>query len=188
VNTTLDYRNTFLCICADDGIQQKRWFPVVKAEHSEVRSLLGRPVSQLDQDKGSYVDEERNVFQLLNKGETEPIEVEQLGATENSELEVLLKASLKERKTRKLNGDSRRAQQRNRNNRHKQRAFQVVSCASEAPSLETAPGAQPSSSTENGAASESRAQLNLRQKLVEVRRRIGYVQKRGTTRDSTTAT
>jgi hypothetical protein len=179
VNTTLDYRNTFLCICSDDGVQQKRWFPVIKAEHSEVRSLLGRPVLQIDQQRGSYVDEEGNVFQLLNKGETEPIEVEQLGATENSELEVLLEASLKERKTRKLNGDSKRMRPKNRNNGRKQRALQVAISAPESSGPETKPGAQSSRRTEDGAPSEAPVLLNLRQKLAEVRRRIGYVQKRG---------
>ena len=81
MNTSLDYRNRFLCVLADDGIQQKCWFPVIEAEHSEVRTLLGRPVTQLDPGKGTYVDEEGNVFQLLDKGETKPIEVEHLPGT-----------------------------------------------------------------------------------------------------------
>ena len=78
MNTNLDYRNSFLCVLTDDGIDQKCWFPVFKAEHSEVLSLLGRSVTQLHQRKGTYVDEEGNMFQLLNKGETKPIEVERL--------------------------------------------------------------------------------------------------------------
>jgi hypothetical protein len=91
VNTSLDYRNRFLCVLADDGIQQKCWFPVIEAEHSEVRTLLGRPVTQLDPGKGTYVDEEGTVFQLLDKGDTKPIEVEHLPRREKTELEVLLR-------------------------------------------------------------------------------------------------
>ena len=51
------------------------------------------------------MDEEGNVFQLLDKGETKPIEVEHLPGTEKTGLEVLLEASLKEGQT---NGKTRR--------------------------------------------------------------------------------
>jgi hypothetical protein len=178
VNTTLDYRNTFLCICADDGIQQKRWFPVIKAEHSEVRSLLGRPVSQLDQDKGSYVDEEGNVFQLLNKGETEPIEVEHLPGTEKTGLEVLLEASLKEGKSdEKING-AKRLLKKNRRVNRKQQALPVTIRKPEAGTAEAPIGIETTTSTQAAVSTES-VRLNLRQKLAEVRRRVGYIQKRG---------
>ncbi len=179
MRASLDYRNEFLCVLIENGVEERNWFPISRASYAEVRTMLRRPIRTVNQQEGIYVDEEGNVFQLLNKGATEPIEVEQLGANENSELEVHLEASLKERKPRKLNGDLRRMQQKNRTHREKQQALQVVGSASESPSVETTPGDQSSSSAENGAASEVPVQLNLRQKLAEVRRRIGYIQKRG---------
>ena len=144
MNTSLDYRNRFLCVLADDGIQQKCWFPVIEAEHSEVRTLLGRPVTQLDPGKGTYVDEEGNVFQLLDKGDTKPIEVEHLPATEKTELELLLQASLKEEKTHEQNGDSKKMQPKNRPNGRKRQVLPTNGAALQLPAPETTVSAQPS--------------------------------------------
>ena len=70
-------------------------------------------------------------------------------------------------------------QRKHRNNGREQQALQVDSSAPQSLSPETAASAQPSAEAGNGGASEAPVQLNLRQKLAEVRRRIGYVQKRG---------
>jgi hypothetical protein len=51
-----------------------------------------------DSEEGLYVDEEGNVFRLLDKGETKPIEVEHVPVREKTGLEVLLEASLEEKK------------------------------------------------------------------------------------------
>ncbi len=179
MNISLDYRNSFLCVLTNDGIHQKCWFPVMKAEYSEVHIYLGRPVKQIDPGKGTYVDEEGNVFQLLDKGETKPIEVEHIPGMEKSELEVLLEASLKEKKTDERNGDSKRMQRKNRNNGRKAHALQINGSAPQSLNPDTTVSAPPSADAANGAASEAPVQLNLRQKLAEVRRRIGYIQKRG---------
>jgi len=175
----LDYRYGFLCVLIENGIEPKKWFPVSRTDYAEVQTLLGRPVTNVNLQEGVYVDEEGNVFQLLDKGETKPIEVEHPPGTEKTGLEVLLEASLKERKTHKPNGDSKRMQQKNRNNGRKQQAMQVDSSALQSLSPETTASAQASAAAANGAASETPVQLNLRQKLAEVRRRIGYIQKRG---------
>jgi hypothetical protein len=128
---------------------------------------------------GIYLDEEGNVFQLLDKGETKPIEVEHFPGTEKTELEVLLEASMEGRKTNEQNGGSKRVQRKNRNNGRKQGALEVDGSAPESLSSTETASAEPSADTTNGAASDAPVQLNLRQKLAEVRRRIGYVQKRG---------
>jgi hypothetical protein len=176
----LDYRHRFLCVLIQNAIDAKKWFPVSRADHAEVQTLLYRPVTSVNQEEGIYVDEEGNVFQLLNKGKTKPIEVEQLPATEKSELEALLEASLKGKKAHKQNGDSRRMQQKHRNNGHKQEALQMDSSASKSLSPEATASAGASSGATNVVGGYGTpAQLNLRQKLAEVRRRIGYVQKRG---------
>ncbi len=142
-------------------------------------TLVGRPVTRVDQREGIYVDEEGNVYRLADKGETKPIEVEHLPGTEKTELEVLLEASLKGNKTDKPNGDSKRMQQKNRNNGRKAHAPQLNGSAPQSLSPETTASAPPNAHAANAAPSAAPVQLNLRQKLVEVRRRIGYVQKRG---------
>jgi hypothetical protein len=183
MKTGLDFRKDFLCVLAEsqapDGLVIREWYPVREAGQAEVQILCGRPVTKISSSEGIYVDEEGNVFQLLDKGETKPIEVEHPPGTEKTGLEVLLEASLKERKTHKPNGDSKRMQQKNRNNGRKQQALQVDSSAPESLSPETTASAQAISDAANGAAAEAPVQLNLRQKLAEVRRRIGYIQKRG---------
>ncbi|MGO9607790.1 MAG: ERF family protein [Candidatus Binataceae bacterium] len=55
----------------------------------------------------------------------------------------------------------------------------MVTAKPEARQAETAPAAETSASTVDVAAPEDLVRLNLRQKLAEVRRRIGYIQKRG---------
>src|ERR1019366_7394011 len=118
MQTKLDYKRDFLCVLSEfevpDGPHSRRlvkeWYPVHPAEEAEVRALVGRAVTATDPDEAIYVDEEGNVFQLLDKGETKPIEVEHLPGTEKTGLEVLLEASLKGRKADKQNGDSKRMQ------------------------------------------------------------------------------
>ncbi len=156
----------------------KEWHPIHLAEEAEVRALVGRPLTAIDSEEAIYVDEDGNVFQLLNKGKTKPIEVEHLPGTGKTELEVLLETSLKERKKHEQQGGSKRMQ-KNRNNGRKQQALQVDGSAPQSLSSKETASAQPSANTTNGSASEAPVQLNLRQKLAEVRRRIGYVQKRG---------
>ena len=55
----------------------------------------GRPVTSVNQQERIYVDEEGNVYQLADEGETKPIAVEHLSGTEKTDLEVMLEASLK---------------------------------------------------------------------------------------------
>src|ERR1035441_3078350 len=95
MRASLDYRNRFLCVLVENGIEPKKWYPVSRTDYAEVQTLLGRPVTSTNLQEGIYVDEEGNVYQLLDKGETKPIEVEHLPGTEKTELEVLLEASLK---------------------------------------------------------------------------------------------
>ncbi len=182
MKTTLEYKDDFLYVVEEkDGAtgSAKKWLPVRRADYAEAQTLRGRPVTSVNQQEGVYVDEEGNVFQLANKGETKPIEVEHLPGTGKTELEVLLEASLKGRKTNGRNGGSKRMQQKNRNNGRKQQAPQTNGSAPQSLSPETAASTQPVATAANVTAAEAPLQLNLRQKLAEVRRRIGYVQKRG---------
>ena len=103
----------------ENAIEPKKWFPISTSDYAEVQTLLGRSVKGVNLQEGIYVDEEGNVFQLLNKGETKPIEIEHLPGGEKTELEVLLKASLNGKKPHEQNGDSKRMQRKNRNNGRK---------------------------------------------------------------------
>src|SRR5208283_4598744 len=183
MKTSLDFRKDFLCVLTESGAPNgsfvREWYPVREADQADVQILCGRPVTKISSAEGIYVDEEGNVFELMDKGETKPIEVEHLPGTGKTEVEVLPKASLNGRKTNGQNGGSKRMHRKNRNNGRNLRALQIDSSAPESLSPETTPSAQPSADSANGAASDAPVQLNLRQKLAEVRRRISYIQKRG---------
>jgi ERF superfamily len=125
------------------------------------------------------VNEERNVFQLLDKGETKPIEVEHLPGTEKTDLEVMLEASLKRVQGNGKSSGAKRLLKKNRNSGRKQQASQDGSANPEERRTEAPAAVDTSASTFDVTAARAPAQLNLRQKLAEVRRRIGYVQKRG---------
>ena len=79
MKATLAYRDGFLNIVEEENgptESTKKWFQVRRAEYAEVQTVLGRPVTSVNLQEGIYVDEEGNPFQLLDKGETKPIEVE----------------------------------------------------------------------------------------------------------------
>jgi hypothetical protein len=186
ITTRLAYREGFLCVLGERGSTEssesttaKLWYPIREAEEAEVGTLLGRPVTEIDAKEGIYIDEEGTVYQLAEKGETEPMAVEEIPG-EAGELAELLTASLK-------NGNSSgrvptHALQRP-TGRRKRKGSNETNGA-------TKPGSE---QPRGGAVREAPAllinspvqsnhhllQLNLRQKLAEVRRRIGYIQKRG---------
>ncbi len=97
MKATLEYKDDFLCVVEKKdratGLA-KKWLQVRRADYAEVQTLLGRPVTSVNQQEGIYVDEEGNVYQLADKGATKPIEVERLVGTEKTDSEVLLEASL----------------------------------------------------------------------------------------------
>jgi len=51
-----------------------------QADEAEARTMLGRPLTEVDSNEGIYIDEEGNVFQLAEKGATKAIEVERSSA------------------------------------------------------------------------------------------------------------
>src|SRR5271155_4137475 len=100
MKATLEYKDDFLCVVEEnDGATEpaQKWLPVHRMDYAAAQTLLGRPVKSGNQHEGIYVDEEGAVYQLADKGETNPIAVEHLPRRE-SELEVLLEASLKGKK------------------------------------------------------------------------------------------
>src|SRR5208282_6651237 len=151
MRASLDYRNEFLCVLVANGIEPKKWYPVSRTDYAEVQTLLGRPLTSANLQEGIYVDEEGNVFQLLDKGEMKPIEVEHLPGTEKTKREALPEASLKGKKMHEQNGDSKRMQRKNRTNGGKQQALQVDSSAPQSLSPDTTASAEPVADAANGA-------------------------------------
>jgi hypothetical protein len=180
--TTLEYRNDFLYVVEEKDFATgaaKKWLPVRKADHAEAQTLRGRPVTSVDQQEGIYVDEEGNVYQLADKGETKPIAVELLSGTEKTELEVMLEASLKGGQVNGKSSSAKRLLKKNRSSGRKPQVSPVGTKSSEARPADAPTAVETSASSFDFAAPGNPVRLNLRQKLAEVRRRIGYVQKRG---------
>jgi len=157
----------------------RQWYPVHKADRSEVRALLGLPVKQIDSGEGIYADEEGNVFRLAEGGRTKAIEIEQCAG----KLEVAMNtggASFNE-------GIPSAEEAANQNHRHSGRhrgpnVQRKAQAARGRPSESSGARSAGNGSQEeeaNLAESVTFVRLNLRQKLAVVRRRIAYVQKRG---------
>jgi hypothetical protein len=115
----------------------------------------------------------------VDKGETKPIKVEQLAGTEKTELEKLLEASLNGTKEGGQNGAPKPLFKKNRNGNRKQLRLQATPATTEPKRAETLHPLEPVAPAPIDAPIEDSVRLNLRQKLAEVRRRIGYIQKRG---------
>ena len=92
---------------------------------------------------------------------------------------MLLEASLKREQANGKNSGAKRLLKKNRSRARKQQTSQNGSANPEARPAETPAAVETSARILDLAAPEAAVQLNLRQKLAEVRRRIGYVQKRG---------
>jgi hypothetical protein len=177
MKATLEYKDDLLCVVEKEDSSSGgagKWHPVRKANYAEVQALLGRPIICVNKQEGIYVDDDGNVYQPADKAETRPIAVEPLLSTKKTELETLLEASLNGGAGQKE--DAKRVHRRIRNNGRKPKpALQVVSPSPEPASAET-----PTIGVKSAPSSpQEPSQLNIRQKLAEVRRRIGYVQKRG---------
>ena len=188
MKSTLDYLNGYLCILIEseaDASSRRgapgsicEWYAVRETAEAEVATLIGRPVTSVESEEGLYVDEDGNVFQLLDKHKTKPIAVESRSEAEQTELELLLEASLKGGQANGQSSGAKRLLKKNRSRARKQQASQNGSANPEARPAEIPTAIERSVSTSD-IAPGAPVQLNLRQKLAEVRRRIGYVQKRG---------
>jgi hypothetical protein len=178
MRNTIGFREGLLCILQERK-ESTAWLPVREANDGERPTLDGRPVSLIDSQEGTYVDEEGTVYQLMDKGDTKPIKVEHPAGTEKSELEGLLEASLNGTKRGGHNGGPKPLFKKNRSGSRKQLRLQAAPATTGPKRAESSPAVEPSAPTPNGAGVEDFVRLNLRQKLAEVRRRIGYIQKRG---------
>jgi hypothetical protein len=166
-----------------DGPNQrplKLWYPIREAQEAELNGLIGRLVTEVDVNEGIYVDEEGTVFQLAGKADTKPI-LDNEETDDGGGLEQLLAASLKSGNS-TANGRTHALQQPKRCRRRRDKLItenarreRIVSQAPAATSV-----VQSSLLRDDvDHTTDELPRLNLRQKLAEVRRRIGYIQKRG---------
>jgi ERF superfamily len=152
------------------------------AEEAEVRTLVERPVTEVNSDEGIYVDEEGIVFQLTEKRRSKPMEVEQSACERETSgadtAQTLVNGRAKEGKgseeaaSEVHNGKVRKERTPNRRAR----------CSSARARFANGLSAHIDGDTtreDTAFVAPMFAQLSLRQKLAVVRRRIPYVQKRG---------
>jgi hypothetical protein len=188
--TTLDYKKGSLCVLTETAISDRArravlvrvWHSVHDADEAEVRTLLGRPVTEVNSDEGIYIDEEGNVFQLAEKGRSKPMEIEQ-PASEGEPAGADAQASVNGRapKEGKPSGGAasdnhgeKVGQGRIPRKKAKRRSARAVSANGLGAHIDDGAARE-----DSGFAAPMFAQLGLRQKLAVVRRRISYVQKRG---------
>jgi hypothetical protein len=185
MKTSLDYRKESLCVLAQyevldgrhPGTLVKEWYPIRPANEAESAALLGRPLTEVDSGEGIYVDEEGNVFQLAEKGTTRPIEVERSSVEREDESNGQTVPPDDEEAPRGIGTSASKAKREVRlKTRRRDRALRNGflrdhSTHSNGTETQAPHGVAPDPITF--------AQLNLRQKLAVVRRRLVYVQKRG---------
>lgn len=162
----------FLCVVTEVGTgptRIRRWWPIAKAARPEIRGLFGRPLIRIDSTEGIYIDEEGDTYELADKGETLPIK------------EKVMEAEKIENEPGDTAAQNGTAPKYNGGRKRRRRAAD-----SSGFTAATVPGGSDSSgltspAPANHSAIESRppGEMTLRQKLGEVRRRIGYIRKRG---------
>jgi hypothetical protein len=191
MKTSLDYKKDFLCVLAEfevadasqEGVLVKKWYPVNPANEAEARALVGHPVIATDSGKGIYGDEEGNVYQLANGAETRPLEIERVASKPDGNLAALLQGSLrKAEQPRQAHGWGGPVAEGNNHEKvtkgRKRKGAPTVRQTLPNGDAPISVGIE-SESARDTQDSKNSPQLNLRQKLALVRRRLGYVQKRG---------
>lgn len=207
MKSSLDYLNGHLCILneselgassAGGGLGSIReWYAVREAAEAEVATLVGRPVTRVESEEGLYVDEDGNPYQLSEREKSKPFAVK--ATTPGKE------GNRSESRTTEARGDpdisapdfsasprsadsnrvrpkallrkpkrNRRAAAREESNRLLDGPAMLAELPAQSADDQAAREKQPEDNPQSPP-----APLNLRQKLAEVRRRIGYIQKRG---------
>ena len=178
---SLEYYRGFLCVLVDKRarivtaagpVRIRKWFPIREAAEEEIVGLVGRRLMLVDECEGLYVDECGEAFSLIDGKDTEALEVE------------IVRSG-------------------NQNGWHGNGAVQAASAAEghgngklllsyggdseTSAAKDSSVDAVESITTELGVdrepfmsgATPPVGQLSLKEKLVEIRRRIGQVEKRG---------
>jgi hypothetical protein len=182
----LDYHNGFLCVLVDKRanivtaagpVRIRKWFPVREAAREEAVGLVGRVLRQVDEGEGLYVDENGEAFSLLHGKEMEALEVEIVRSGDQSEVNgsgparpaPLVGENARLLLTYRSNGDS----------------PDSTGDQSKAEQIDLEGGRATCADSDRATAllvdpkTGANRQLSLKEKLVEIRRRIGQIEKRG---------
>jgi ERF superfamily len=161
----LEARDGILCVVLEtalDGAASKagspamrQWFRV-EEPGADPALVAGRPVRNIDPQEGLFIDEEGNSYRLVGGGQAKPDYAEVLPVKGGPRLEV--GAAPPPTKQRGGNGNGLPATGRRRRKGEERPGAITNDPFSEQPNLQ---------------------ELNLREKFAEVRRRLGYVRKRG---------
>ncbi len=180
----LEYHNGFLCVLVDrranivtaaGPVRIRKLFPIRKAAREEVAAMLGRPLKLVDPEEGLYVDEDGEAFSLERGGDTEALEVEIVrsnnlnGRNGNGAVHTDLEASANGRLLLTYRGDDAASA-------IDHSAVEIQNHAHERAENDAAHETPVNTRTATAPVSH---QLSLKQKLAEVRRRIGQIEKRG---------
>src|ERR1035437_1668600 len=180
----------------------REWYAVREAAEAEVATLVGRPVTRVESGEGLYVDEDGNPYQLAQLARGKPLAVKitppRRGADRSgpppADAERKPRASapgttVPDFSASRSGADSSRVRPKallRKPRRKRQTAAREESNGLLGGGGMLAELSKQSAGDETGHEKEpgeipepSPTPLNLRQKLAEVRRRIGYVQKRG---------
>jgi hypothetical protein len=158
----LEVRDGVLCIVMETPFSagasessspgMRQWFRVDEPQ-ADLALVAGRPVRNIDPDEGLFVDEEGNSYRMAGGAQAEPDYVEVIPVEAGPRLEEdAAPITIKQR-----GGNRARTGRRRRKAADKQSVITN----------------EPFSTLSNW------QELNLREKFAEVRRRLGYVQKRG---------
>jgi len=184
MKTSLGYRKNFLCVVIESrargGSLIRKWYPIREANLAEVRPLLGRELVAANSRQGVYTDQEGNVFQLASSAEAKPVEVECAAMQRAGDLAHLLKGSLRKVEPSRPAEDLGHMTGTN-NKLPSGRKRKPISAVIESPANHAAPTCDGIGTTlfDEVGNTKNLELLNLRQKLAVVRRRLGYIQKRG---------
>jgi hypothetical protein len=128
------------------------------------------------------MNDEGNVFHLMSGAKTKPLEVQRVAAEPNGDLTSLLEASLQKGEDPRAAHALRRTLRENHQDKptkgKKRKSANTLGTALVNGEVPPSAGLE-SEFTRDIQGSNNFVQLNLRQKLALVRRRLGYIQKRG---------
>jgi hypothetical protein len=156
-------------------------YPAPMSEHTNVKPLEGRPIKVSDSSQGNIVKERGE--RLAGEPGNKPPEIERGASRSNRDLADLLEASLRKvvERSRPVHdlGERDRAENREKLTRRRNRKTVPAVNAASADSTQVASAGIESAPFNELQGPDNFAPLNLRQKLALVRRRLGYIQKRG---------
>jgi hypothetical protein len=159
----LEVRDGILCVVVETALDggaskagssaMRQWFQVAEPD-ADPAIVAGRPVRNLDPQEGLFVDEDGNSYRLAGGGQAKPDYAEVLPV----EGVPRFQAGAAPMPMKQRGGNGLPATDRRRRKEEEKRRTISKEPFSEQP---------------------NRPELNLREKFAEVRRRLGYVQKRG---------